>query len=82
MSNLGKYSNIFGAVNTGVHKYRFMNIAMVDFIMTILVGLLISYYYKLGRINSVYVIVCLFILGIILHSLFKVRTTLDKILFP
>lgn len=82
MYDLGKYSNIFGAVNTGVHKYRFMNIAMVDFTMTVLVGLLISYYYRLSKRNSFYIITSLFILGIILHSLFKVRTTVDKILFP
>ena len=32
---LCKYANIFGAPNTGSHKYRIFNIAIIDVIATI-----------------------------------------------
>jgi len=35
-----------------------------------------------GIHSFLYTAICLFILGIILHRLFCVRTTVDKILFP
>ena len=76
--NLCKYKNIFGVPKQGVHSYRIFNIAIVDVIMTILVGYIISYIYK-----TPFIITCiiLFILGIILHRIFCVRTTIDKLLF-
>ena len=76
--NLCKYKNIFGIPKQGVHSYRIFNIAIVDVIMTILVGYIISYIYK-----TTFIITCiiLFILGIILHRIFCVRTTVDKLLF-
>jgi len=79
MFGLEKHSDMFGKPNTGVHKHRFMNLAIVDVVATILVGWLVSYIYKL---NPVYVISLFFIVGIILHAVFNVRTTVDKILFP
>lgn len=77
MFGLEKYSDIFGKPKTGVHKFRFMNLAVVDCLATIIGGLAIAYIFKLNRI---YVILALFILGIILHALFSVRTTIDKML--
>ena len=48
-------------------------------IATIIGGILLSILFKW---NVIYSVVGLFILGIILHRLFCVRTTVDKILFP
>ena len=76
--NLCKYKNIFGTPGQGVHSYRIFNIAIVDVIMTIIAAYIISYIYKFSFIKSC---VILFILGIILHRLFCVRTTIDKLLF-
>ena len=42
-----KYANILGAPNQGIHKYRFMGVAIVDVIMTIALGLFIAHYFKL-----------------------------------
>lgn len=82
--NLCKYKNIFGELGTGVHSIRICNIAIIDVILTILGGMLIQtillqwfYIY----IELTIVLVSLFILGIILHRLFCVRTTIDKLLF-
>jgi ABC-type spermidine/putrescine transport system permease subunit I len=74
-----KYKNIFGEPNHGVHAYRFVGVAIVDVVMTILAAFLIAYAIK----QPVWLVTTiLFILGIIAHRLFCVRTTVDKVLFP
>ena len=77
--SLCKYKDIFGSPGKGVHSYRFMNIAMIDVLFTLIFAYIIS---KMTRRKFVYVAIVLFILGIILHRLFCVRTTIDKLLFP
>ena len=82
--NLCKYKNIFGELGTGVHSIRICNIAIIDVILTILGGMLIQtillQWFHI-YIELTIVLVSLFILGIILHRLFCVRTTIDKLLF-
>jgi len=73
-----KYKNIFGKEGEGAHSIRIFNIAIVDVILTILGGFIISYY---TRWNIWYIIISLFILGIILHRLFCVNTTINKLIF-
>jgi hypothetical protein len=73
-----KYKDIFGKVNSGIHKYRLFNIAIVDVIGTIIIGLLLAYFLKL---NYAITILVLFLLGIILHRFFCVNTTINKIIF-
>ena len=82
--SLCKYKNIFGEVNTGIHTVRIFNIAIFDVLGTIIVGILLQFF--LLRVFSFYidltlVLVVLFSLGILLHRLFCVRTTIDKLLF-
>jgi fatty acid desaturase len=77
--NLCKYKNSLGEPGKGIHSYRFMNIAIVDVIMTLIGAFIISY---LTKQSFLFIALCLFILGIILHRLFCVRTTIDKLLFP
>ena len=76
--DLCKYKNVLGKPNKGVHSYRIFNLAIFDILATIFAGYLISYFYK---ISFFYTCIFLFIVGIILHRLFCVRTTIDKILF-
>ena len=76
--NLCQYKNIFGEPKKGVHSYRLFDLAIVDVIMTIIGAYLLAKYFKL---NFVYTMISLFILGIIMHRLFCVRTTIDKLLF-
>jgi hypothetical protein len=82
--NLCKYKNIFGEPGTGVHSIRIFNIAIVDVILTILGGILIQtillQWFHI-YIELTIVLVSLFILGILLHRMFCVRTTVDKLLF-
>jgi len=75
------YSELLGRVGEGIHSYRICNIAIVDVIMTIVGGILLrNLYFK--ETEYYIVISSIFILGIILHRLFCVRTTIDKFLFP
>jgi hypothetical protein len=47
--------------------------------MTIIAATLISYFFKYSFVTT---LITLFILGIVLHKLFCVKTTIDKLLFP
>lgn len=76
---LCKYKDIFGKPGQGVHKYRIFNIAIVDFALTVIAGVLLAKYLK---VNVWAALAFLFLLGIVLHRLFCVRTTVDKYLFP
>jgi hypothetical protein len=77
--DLCKYKNALGVPGKGIHSYRLFGVAIADVIMTIIGAILISFFFKT---NLTYTIICLFLLGIFLHRLFCVRTTVDKILFP
>jgi hypothetical protein len=78
MSLLCKYKHIFGVEGNGFHSYRIMNIAVFDFIGTIIIAWLISFIFKL---HFVYVVFIAFILGIFLHRIFCVNTTINKYIF-
>ena len=56
-----------------------VNIAIFDVILTIILAKIISYFFT---ISFFYTSITLFILGIISHRLFCVRSTIDKLLFP
>jgi hypothetical protein len=76
--DLCKYKNSLGIPGKGVHTH-IMDFAWRDIVSTIVGGIILSLLFKW---NMVYTIIILFILGIILHRIFCVRTTLDKMLFP
>ena len=79
MFGLCKYKDIFGKPNSGLHSLRILDIAIFDVLCVIIIGMLISNTFKMSLL---YTIISLFILGIILHRLFCVRTTVDRLLFP
>ena len=75
---LCKYKNLFGKPGEGLRKYRIFDIAIMDTAVVIVIGLFISWYFSY---NPWITLGVLFILGIIIHRLFCVRTGIDKILF-
>ena len=77
---LCQYQDLFGKVGQGLHSYRLFNIAIVDVILTLIVAQLLAKTFPKYSVG--YYLVFLFLLGIILHRLFCVRTTVDKWLFP
>ena len=76
--SLCKYSNIFGAPNTGVHSYRIFDIAIVDLGLTIVLAFGLSFYLDT---NFILTLIVILILGIIMHKIFCVNTTLNKLIF-
>ena len=76
---LCQYKDILGKPGQGIHSYRIFNIAYIDVLFTI-IGAYIIYLF-LPKINYFIILILLFLLGIILHKIFCVRTTIDKFLF-
>jgi hypothetical protein len=76
--NLCKYKDALGKPDVGIHSYRIFNIAIADVIMTFIGAFIISYFYNISFVKTS---IFLFILGIILHRIFCVETTIDKLLF-
>ena len=74
-----QYKNMFGQVKQGIHSYRIFDFAVLDIAVTVVIAWGISYFLKTPFI---YTTIAFFLLGIVVHRLFCVRTTMDKILFP
>ena len=70
---------MLGEPDKGIHSYRLFGVAMADVIMTVIAAAAISYFRKQSFIQ---ILLFLFLLGIVLHRIFCVRTTIDKLLFP
>ena len=76
-----KYKDALGIPKTGIHSYRVFNIAIMDVVFTVLFAKFIQYYI-MKKTDFLLILLSTFILGIILHRIFCVRTTIDKLLFP
>jgi len=74
-----KYKDILGKPKTGAHSIRIFDLAIIDILLTILLAYLVNLFYPIYSFQKI--LLTLFILGIILHRLFCVRTTIDKLLF-
>jgi hypothetical protein len=70
---------MLGEVGKGIHSYRIFNIAIADVLFTIIGAYIIHFF--IPKYSFISILISLFILGIILHRLFCVRTTVDKLLF-
>ena len=75
---LCKYKDIFGKPNEGAHSYRFLGIAIVDFMLTLIGAIIIAAYFKYDYIVT---IIVTFIIGILVHRIFCVDTALNSIIF-
>jgi hypothetical protein len=78
MLDLCKYKNLLGVPGTGIHAFKIYGIAVWDTIMTIVGAFFIAWF---ANWSYLYTLIGLFIAGIVLHRLFCVRTTVDKIIF-
>lgn len=77
--SLCPYKYLFGEPGKGIHKHRIFDIAIIDTLVVAAIAYGISEYFKKDFKE---VLLALFLLGIIIHRIFCVRTTIDKILFP
>ena len=72
------YKDSLGIPGEGFHKH-FLGIAILDVIGTILIAELLAYVFNW---NIYLTLIAAFLTGIVLHRIYCVRTTVDKILFP
>ena len=77
--NLCRYKDIFGRPREGGHSYRLFDIAVVDVAATVFVAFIIARVFGFAFWKS---LVALFLVGIISHRAFCVRSTVDTFLFP
>lgn len=77
MNYLKKYKDILGKPKEGVHSHRFLGTAIVDYLLSIIVAIILAYF---SNIPLVLTTIIVFVLGIILHILFGVPTNTTKYL--
>lgn len=84
-----QYRDLFGPVGTGVHSYRFMNIAIVDVFLTIVLAYLISkgcLHFGNKVVSTWRVFAGLFVFAQFLHWMLCVPTTfmvwLESVMYP
>jgi hypothetical protein len=77
MKYLEKYKYIFGKPMEGPHQYRFLDTAIVDYILTIVGAILLTFF---SGIPIVLTTIGLLTLGIICHILFGIPTLTTKYL--
>jgi len=75
--NLCQYQNFFGAARTGVHSYRVFNLALVDILATFL-GAFFLQRWVFPKKSYKEVLFGLFLVGIFMHWVFCVPTTLSQ----
>tara|TARA_Y100000813_G_C23887837_1_gene223439 strand:- start:162 stop:407 length:246 start_codon:yes stop_codon:yes gene_type:complete len=75
-----KYKNSLGKPKEGFHSIRFLNIAVLDVLATIVLAKFFQYYFFIDVDLSI-ILFFTFILGVIMHRIFCVETTIDKLLF-
>jgi hypothetical protein len=76
--SLCQYKDIFGKPGEGPHSYRIANVAIIDVGVTVIGAFLIA---KLFKFKFLKTLIVLFILGIIAHKVFCVKTTVNNAIF-
>ena len=71
------YKNILGIPRKGTHSYRIMDVALVDYILTILLSFITTY---ISKIPIVITTILWFSISIFIHMLFGVETNTIKYL--
>jgi len=79
MFDLCKYKNALGKPGKSLHRFRIANIAIVDVVLTILLAYVV--HNVLEKHNYWIILAICFLLGIFMHRIFCVKTTIDKFLF-
>lgn len=80
MKALCPYKQLFGKPGTGIHSVRIANIAILDILVTLIVAYTLCLVFP--SVPKYIFFIGIFIVGIVIHRLFCVRTTVDKLLFP
>ena len=76
---LCQYKNSLGEIGKGIHSYRLFGLAIMDVFFTIVGSYII--HSIIPKYRFIYILLFIFLLGVILHRIFCVRTTIDRLLF-
>ena len=66
-----KFKDILGLPGKGAHSYRFLNTAIVDYLLTIALAMITTYFTKIPLVLTT---IFWFIFGLIAHVLFGINT--------
>jgi len=77
MCIFSKFKDVLGVPGKGIHSYRFLNTGAIDYFGTLIGAFLLTY---ITNIPLVLTTIGLFLLGLILHLLFGVKTDATKFL--
>ena len=69
--DLSKYKNIFGEPGKGLHQYKFKGTAIIDYLATIMIAFIITYFTDIPLVITTILIL---ILGILFHYLFGIKS--------
>ena len=72
-----QFRDIFGKPGIGVHKYKIMGTAIVDYVLTLVLALVWTYFTGFPLVLST---IMMFVIGIVCHILFGVPTDAVKYL--
>lgn len=74
-----QYKDSLGKPGEGFHSVRFLNIAVLDTLLVVIATIIIKKFLPQYSMGAIFMVI--FVIGIIVHRLFCVKTTIDKILF-
>ena len=77
--DLCKFKDVLGKPKEGFHSLRFLNVAVLDVLGTVFLGFLLTLLFK--NLSLTHGTIIMFLVGVILHRLFCVNTTINKIIF-
>jgi Kef-type K+ transport system membrane component KefB len=72
------FDDIIGVPNVGIHSYKIFGISYIDVVVVLIGAIMIAWFMKWSYVKT---IVGTFILGIVVHKLLCVRSTVDKLIF-
>ena len=77
------YKDALGVPGQGFHSFRLFNIALGDVVLLLLFALLVQWIInKFSTCSYNLAVLISFLIGIAVHRIFCVRTTIDQLLFP
>ena len=77
-SGMCQYKDVFGKPGEGPHSLRFAGVAVVDLGLTVAAAWAIA---RVWNLSIWKVLACLLVLGVVMHRMFCVNTTVNKALF-
>ena len=67
----GKFKDMFGVPGKGVHKYNMMGTSIVDYVLTLILAFVWTYFTGFPLVLST---ILWFLVGMLMHILFGVKT--------